>query len=146
MRSASDEDGGVVSEINVTPFVDVMLVLLVIFMITAPMMQSGLDVSLPQTKTVDALPTESDHVVLTIRADGSLLLDEDAVADADLAAFAQERVVTPNRLLFLRADETVPYGRVVRVLGMVRAAGVQKMNVMAEEEQPGGDQTPGARP
>ncbi len=134
MQVPSDESGGVVSEINVTPFVDVMLVLLVIFMITAPMMQSGLDVSLPQTKTVDVLPTDSDHVVLTIRADGTLLLDEDAVGDPDLAAFVQERVVTPARLLFLRADENVPYGRVVRVMGMVRSAGVQKMNVMAEEE------------
>ncbi|WP_353119739.1 ExbD/TolR family protein [Nitratidesulfovibrio sp.] len=141
MQAASDEDGGVVSEINVTPFVDVMLVLLVIFMITTPMMQSGLDVSLPQTETVDVLPEDSDHVVLTIRADGTLLLDEDTLGDGDIAAFMRERVVTPDRLLFLRADANVPYGRVVRVMGMVRAAGVHKMHVMAEEED-----TPEARP
>ena len=59
-----------VSEINVTPFVDVMMVLLIIFMVTAPMMDSGLDVDLPQAKQVDNLPTDSDHLVLTVRDDG----------------------------------------------------------------------------
>ena len=63
---------GFVSEINVTPFVDVMLVLLIIFMVTAPMMDQGLDVDLPQTKQVDTLPTDSDHLVLTINRDGTI--------------------------------------------------------------------------
>ena len=66
---------GFVSEINVTPFVDVMMVLLIIFMVTAPMMDSGLDVDLPQAKQVDTLPTDSDHLVLTVREDGTLFLD-----------------------------------------------------------------------
>lgn len=61
---------GFVSEINVTPFVDVMLVLLIIFMVTAPMMTEGLDVDLPQTRAVETLPTESDNMILTIRKDG----------------------------------------------------------------------------
>ena len=66
---------GFVSEINVTPFVDVMMVLLIIFMVTAPMMDSGLDVDLPQAKQVDNLPTDADHLVLTVREDGALFLD-----------------------------------------------------------------------
>ena len=66
---------GFVSEINVTPFVDVMMVLLIIFMVTAPMMESGLDVDLPQAKQVDNLPTDADHLVLTVREDGALFLD-----------------------------------------------------------------------
>ena len=67
---------GFVSEINVTPFVDVMLVLLIIFMVTAPMMDQGLDVDLPQTKQVDTLPTDSDHLVLTINRDCTMFLDK----------------------------------------------------------------------
>ena len=66
---------GFVSEINVTPFVDVMMVLLIIFMVTAPMMDSGLDVDLPQAKQVDNLPTDAEHLVLTVREDGALFLD-----------------------------------------------------------------------
>ena len=67
--------GKFVSEINVTPFVDVMLVLLIIFMVATPMMSQGLDVDLPQTKQVETLPTESESMVLTVRVDGSVYLD-----------------------------------------------------------------------
>jgi biopolymer transport protein ExbD len=73
---------GFVSEINVTPFVDVMLVLLIIFMVTAPMLTQGLDVDLPATSTVDVLPTDSENMVLTIRKDGSMFLDEYQVTPA----------------------------------------------------------------
>ena len=66
---------GFVSEINVTPFVDVMLVLLIIFMVTAPMMDQGLDVDLPETKQVDALPSDSEHLTLTVSKDGAIMLE-----------------------------------------------------------------------
>ncbi len=75
---------GFVSEINVTPFVDVMLVLLIIFMVTAPMMDQGLDVDLPQTKQVDTLPTDSEHLVLTINRDGTMFLDKYEVRPDEL--------------------------------------------------------------
>ena len=95
---------GFVSEINVTPFVDVMMVLLIIFMVTAPMMDSGLDVDLPQAKQVDNLPTDADHLVLTVREDGAL---------------------------FLQADKAVPYGIVVDVMGRIKAAGIERLGVIA---------------
>lgn len=76
MGASVGNKGGFVAEINVTPFVDVMLVLLIIFMVTAPMMSEGLEVDLPQTRTVEVLPTDSDHLVLTIRKDGVMYLDE----------------------------------------------------------------------
>ena len=93
---------GFVSEINVTPFVDVMMVLLIIFMVTAPMMDSGLDVDLPQAKQVDTLPSDSEHLVLTVREDGSLYLDTYEVPLEEL----EERLVTlvkdKDRALFLQ--------------------------------------------
>ena len=72
--SSSDDD--FVADINVTPFVDVMLVLLIIFMVTAPMMTEGLDVDLPQVQAAEVLPTEDDHMILSIKSDGALFLDE----------------------------------------------------------------------
>ena len=74
MGASSDDD--FVADINVTPFVDVMLVLLIIFMVTAPMMTEGLDVALPKVESSEVLPTEDDHLILTIKADGALFLDE----------------------------------------------------------------------
>ncbi len=123
------------SEINVTPFVDVMLVLLIIFMVTAPMMTQGLEVDLPQTRTVSVLPTDSEHLVLTIKADGAIFLDTYPVTLADLQDHVKRLVTDQKKTLFLRADKNVPYGVVVQVMGVVKAAGVDRLGVVAEEEK-----------
>lgn len=125
-----------VSEINVTPFVDVMLVLLIIFMVATPMMTSGLEVDLPQTKQVESLPTESDHMILTIRRDGKIFLDEYAVEDmSSLEGFLINLVKDKNRTLFLQADKEVPYGIVVEAMGQIKAAGIENLGVMADSSQ-----------
>ncbi len=120
-----------VSEINVTPFVDVMMVLLIIFMVTAPMMESGLDVNLPQAKHVDNLPTDSDHLVLTVRGDGTLYLDTYQVQYDELEERLAVLVREKDRALFLQADKDVPYGTVVDVMGRIKAAGIEKLGVVA---------------
>jgi biopolymer transport protein TolR len=127
--------GGLISDINVTPFVDVMLVLLVIFMVTAPLMTQGIEVDLPQTRTVSVLPKDSEHMVLTIKKDGAVLLDEYEVPDQDLAGHLERLVKQENKSLFLRADKEVPYGRVVAVMGEIKAAGIDRMGVVAEPEE-----------
>lgn len=128
--------GKFVSEINVTPFVDVMLVLLIIFMVATPMMTSGLEVDLPQTKQVESLPTETDHLILTIRRDGKMYLDEYAIDDmAALEGYLINLVKDKNRTLFLQADKEVPYGLVVEVMGEIKAAGIENLGVMADRSQ-----------
>jgi biopolymer transport protein TolR len=122
---------GFVSEINVTPFVDVMMVLLIIFMVTAPMMDSGLDVDLPQARQVDTLPTDSDHLVLTIRDDGSLFLDTYQVQLDELEERLSTLVKEKDRALFLQADKSVSYGLVVDVMGRIKEAGIEKLGVVA---------------
>lgn len=130
---ASVGNKGFVAEINVTPFVDVMLVLLIIFMITAPMMTEGLDVALPQTQAVETLPTDSDHVVMTIKKDGSIFLNEYATTIDTLAQQLVTTVKDPKRQLFLQADKDVPYGVVVDIMGRIKAAGIEQMGIVAEK-------------
>ena len=120
-----------VSEINVTPFVDVMMVLLIIFMVTAPMMDSGLDVDLPQAKQVDNLPTDAEHLVLTVREDGALFLDTYQVQLEELETRLSMLVKDKGRSLFLQADKAVPYGIVVDVMGRIKAAGIERLGVIA---------------
>ena len=122
---------GFVSEINVTPFVDVMMVLLIIFMVTAPMMDSGLDVDLPQAKQVDNLPTDAEHLVLTVREDGALFLDTYQVQLDELETHLSMLVKDKGRALFLQADKAVPYGIVVDVMGRIKAAGIERLGVIA---------------
>ena len=129
---ATGKHRGFVSEINVTPFVDVMLVLLIIFMVTAPMLTEGLDVDLPQTQAVEVLPTDTDHVVLTIKKDGAMFLDEYAASPDSLAQQLLTVVKEQNKQLFLQADKEVPYGVVVNVMGRIKAAGIEKMGIVAE--------------
>lgn len=137
---------GFVSEINVTPFVDVMLVLLIIFMVTAPMMDQGLDVDLPQTRQVDALPTDSEHLVLTINRDGAMFLDKYEVRLDELETRLGLLVRDKGRALFLRADQNVPYGVVVDVMGRVKAAGIDRLGVIAlPDNKPASGETPAAR-
>ena len=128
--------GRFVSEINVTPFVDVMLVMLIIFMVATPMMSQGLDVDLPQTKQVEVLP-ESDHMVLTIRRDGAIFLDEFKVDTLDqLEGNLKSLVKDKNKTLFLQADKEVPYGLVVDVMGRIKYVGIEKLGVIAENTDP----------
>ena len=121
-----------VAEINVTPFVDVMLVLLIIFMVTAPMLTEGLEVNLPKTQAVDTLPVGTEHVVLTIKKDSSIFLNEYPETMEGLAAKLVAVVKNPNRSLFLQADKEVPYGTVVAVMGRVKAAGIDNLGIVAE--------------
>ena len=125
-----------VAEINVTPFVDVMLVLLIIFMVATPMMSQGLEVDLPQTRQVETLPTETDNLVLTIRRDGRIYLDEYSVNSVpELAPLLKNVVKDKNKSLFLQADKEVPYGVVVAVMGEIKAAGIENLGVMAEQTE-----------
>ncbi len=130
------KQGGLLAEINVTPFVDVMLVLLIIFMVTAPMLTQGLEVDLPQTRTVDALPTDSDHLVMSIKKDGTIFLDEYQVAFEELQGHVKRLVSDKKKQLFMRADKDVPYGVVVRVMGEIKLAGIDRLGVVAEQEEP----------
>lgn len=134
MGMVQNGKNGLISEINVTPFVDVMLVLLIIFMVTAPLMTQGLEVELPQTKTVRTLPKDKDHMVLTIKKDGKLFLDEYGVEPGKLAPHLKRLVKQERKFLYLRADRDVPYGVVVEVMGEVKSAGIDKMGVVAEPD------------
>ncbi|AGC50117.1 ExbD/TolR family protein [Lawsonia intracellularis] len=126
-----------VSEINVTPFVDVMLVLLIIFMVTAPMMTEGLEVDLPQTRAVETLPLESENLILTIRRDGNMYLDTYPVSMDELQEKLDLLVRSQNKELLLQADKEIPYGVVVEVMGRVREAGIDKLGMIATREEIG---------
>lgn len=128
--------GGFVSDINVTPFVDVMLVLLIIFMVATPMMTEGLEVDLPQTQQVAVLPTEVDHLLLTVRKDGTIFLDEYKVELPELEGYLQRLVKEKNKTLFLQADKEVPYGIVVDIMGRIKAVGIEKLGVVATRDDP----------
>lgn len=121
------------SEINVTPLVDVMLVLLVVFMITAPMLEQGIDLDLPEVRA-QALPQNDASIELHIRADGDVYLDGNRVPDdrlrAALTAIAKNR---PDEPIYVNADRSVPYGRVATVLSTVRKSGSRKLHLVTQE-------------
>jgi biopolymer transport protein TolR len=132
MGAGTYKQGSYVAEINVTPFVDVMLVLLIIFMVTAPMMSEGLEVDLPQTRHVESLPTESENMVMTVKRDGTIYLDQYLIPREELLEKLRLLVKEKNRALFLQADREVPYGVVVDVMAGIKEAGIEKMGVVAE--------------
>jgi biopolymer transport protein TolR len=126
--------GGLASEINVTPFVDVMLVLLVIFMVTAPLMQQGMDVNLPET-TTQPLQLSEEPLVLTVQRDGrTFLAREEIAADGLAAKLAAVFAARGDKELFLQADREAPYGLVVKAMAAARSAGVTKLGIVTEPE------------
>ena len=123
------------AEINVTPFVDVMLVLLIIFMVTAPMMMQGVDVNLPRT-TTETIPSEEERLVISITAKREIYLNEYKISldslQKKLHTIFQNR---PDRAVFFRADQTLPYGFVMEVMAAVRQSGIKRMGMVTEPLQ-----------
>ncbi len=132
------------SEINITPMVDVMLVLLIIFMVAAPMLTVGVPVELPKTAAT-ALPTEQEEpLTITLTADGRLLIQntetEEAALVPKLRAIAAER---RSDKVFLRADGAIPYERVMQVMGALNAGGFRNIGLVTETGGPGMNESEG---
>lgn len=124
-----------VSEINVTPLVDVMLVLLIIFMITAPMMTQGIDVDLPET-TAKSLRQEEKPIVITITKDGELSINEIPLVHALMVQeLEQSYAANKDQSIFIRADKNVAYGHVVTVMEEIKSVGFDKVGMITKQPE-----------
>ena len=122
----------VMAEINVTPLVDVMLVLLVIFMVTAPMMQQGVQVNLPKADTRAMTPAE-ESVVVSVDKSGKVFIDKEEIPAGDLRKRLSTLFATrAKKEVFLKADAGVPYGEVVRTMADIKGAGIERLGMVTE--------------
>ena len=124
-----------VSEINLTSLVDVVLVLLIIFMLTAPFIQAGIKVKLPKAKST--VIKETDGVVIAITREGEVYLDNEPVEKEDLADALRNLKLAGEERVFVRADEGVPYGIVMKVVGNVKGAGIDEVGLITEIKENG---------
>ena len=132
--TAGGNNSQLMSDINVTPFVDVMLVLLIIFMVTAPMMMQGVDVSLPEA-TAEPLESEKEHLIITIDNNHQVFINDFQVAVDGLGEKLQKILQgRSDREVFLKADKDISYGTVVQVMAEVKGAGVEKLGMVTEPE------------
>jgi biopolymer transport protein TolR len=123
-----------ISEINVTPMVDVMLVLLIVFMVAAPMLTVGVPIDLPQTKAKE-LNTDSKPVTISVDKDGNLFMGEDPITDETLISTLTTQGVSPaDDRVYVRADTTANYGAVARVMGLLSGAGYSKIGLMTLQD------------
>ena len=124
--------GHLMSDINVTPLVDVMLVLLIIFMVTAPMMMQGVDVSLPEA-TAQPLESEKEHLIITIDKKNQVFINDFQVT-VDGLGEKLEKILEgrSDREVYLKADKDISYGTVVQVMAEVKGAGVEKLGMVTE--------------
>jgi biopolymer transport protein TolR len=132
MISSSGNNRRFMSDINVTPFVDVMLVLLIIFMVTAPMMIQGVDVNLPQTAAKE-IKTKEEPLILTVTKNSEISIQKTVIKlddlETKLAAILKYR---EDKQVLLRADKDVPYGFVVKAMASAKRAGVEKLGMITE--------------
>ncbi|HVY15619.1 MAG TPA: protein TolR [Rhodopila sp.] len=120
------------AEINVTPLVDVMLVLLIIFMVTAPLMTSGVSVDLPKT-SAQPLNSDSEPLTVSIKADGTIFLQDQQIDLSDLVAKLQAIAQNnPERRIFVRGDKDLAYGRIMEVMGTITQGGFTKVALLAD--------------
>ncbi len=137
MAFEAGQRGKPVSQINVTPLVDVMLVLLIIFMVTAPIIQQGVEVSIPKVKAA-ALKSNEQEFVVSITRDGETYLNDAKLQPAELTdkleAISHTR---PDLQVFIRADEQVAYGEVIRTMAAIKAAGIENVGMVTQEPASG---------
>ena len=130
--TSGDNNNRLMSDINVTQFVDVMFVRFIIFMLTAPMMMQGVDVSLPKT-TSEPLPSKEDHMIITIDSNSQIYINDYHVT----LDFLKEKLIKifqgrSDREVYLRADKKISYGVVVRVMSEIKGAGIERLGMVTE--------------
>ena len=119
------------AEINITPLVDVVLVLLIIFMLTAPVIQSGIDVSVPKTRTVKQVTEE--RLVITIKRDQSVYLGNDPININLIGATLRQKIRDPQgQSVYVRADENVPFGAFAQVMDAVKSSGITNVSIVTQ--------------
>lgn len=124
------------SDINVTPLVDVMLVLLIIFMVTAPMIQQGEDINLPKTTSEVLAKDNKIHFELTINQNKEIYIGKTKISfDSLEEKLKTNKLLQDKKELFLKADEAIPYGYVVKVMSVIRKAGISRIGLITEQEQ-----------
>jgi biopolymer transport protein TolR len=132
MAMSTSTQGGAITEINVTPLVDVMLVLLIIFMVTAPMLQTGVDVDLPEAKA-QTIPDDEGKLILTVTKDKRVFLGKMPIPYADLDKVLKNNAkLNVEKELYLHADKGLLYGDVVQVMAAVKQAGVSKLGMVTD--------------
>jgi biopolymer transport protein TolR len=132
--SASGKGGGAMRDINVTPLVDVMLVLLIVFMVTAPLLTSGLHIDLPEVQAANT-PVKDAKLVVSITKDEHILFGEDDVTKNLEAVLLQNPRVQKEHELYIRADKDAHYGVVARAVAAARSAGVTSLNLLVDPEE-----------
>lgn len=128
--SSSGRTQTALADINITPLVDVVLVLLLIFMLTAPVLQSGIVVAVPQTRSVNQLTEE--HTVITIDKDQNVFLQDKPVNIHDLAAQLGHTPKNTKRVVYVRADQKVPFGSFASVMDAVKQAGITNISIVTQ--------------
>jgi biopolymer transport protein ExbD/biopolymer transport protein TolR len=147
--SGGGSGGGLNSEINVTPMVDIMLVLLIIFMVVTPLLQQGITVALPQSRTPDVDPAiiKESSIVIAIPNDGEYYVDKDRVSKEELNARIEKRMRTKtgdDRIVYIKSGVGVSYGSVVEIINVIRQAGVDQIGLVADKKKGGGAAAPAA--
>jgi biopolymer transport protein TolR len=127
---------GVRSDINVTPLVDVCLVLLIIFMVVTPMLQKGVNVQLPETMKPDKMPESAKQLTMAINKDGSVAVEEKWIPNEDLKAHLEEiHSQTPDKSVIIKADKRLKYKEVRKVMQVINEAGFSRVGVVTEKEK-----------
>ena len=130
MPSLSKQTQTSLSEINMVPFIDVVLVLLIIFMLTAPILQSGIEVDVPKTKTVREITEQ--RLVITIDKTQRVYLGNDPINIHDIGAKVRAQLKKPQDAVFLRCDQTVPFGSFATIVDSLRQAGISNISIVTE--------------
>ena len=127
----------VLAQINVTPFVDVMLVLLIIFMVTAPMMEKGVDVALPEVENAPNLAAAKEPLIITVNRKGAIMVGNNVIDNAAKLTPVLLQVLSEReeKTVYLEADKDVAYGKVVQVMAAIKRAGVAKLGMVAQEPE-----------
>jgi biopolymer transport protein ExbD/biopolymer transport protein TolR len=145
MAKAERRMAGVTSDINVTPMVDVMLVLLIIFMVITPMLQKGVSVTMAKTDNPIKMPEadKEDSLIVAVMRDGIIYFNSDKVSAEQLTDRVKDKLANkPDKRIFVKADAGAKYGDVVAVVDDVRSAGVDQLGLLTEERKQGALETP----